>query len=74
MVEEQLNCKGILGLLLQRSSQSLTHPLPQILALKTMEHEGKTASYLMAFEVPSGRVLLTDTKISDHKLEGLEFS
>ena len=38
-----------------------------------METDDVLASYLVMFELPSGRVLLEETKVSDDKLEGLEF-
>ncbi|XP_013169319.1 PREDICTED: soluble calcium-activated nucleotidase 1 [Papilio xuthus] len=43
-----------------------------IVALKTTEYEGKTATYISAFKT-DGTVLLPDTFIEDIKYEGLEF-
>lgn len=43
-----------------------------IVALKTTEFEGKTATYICAFKT-DGTVLLHDTLIENLKYEGLEF-
>jgi soluble calcium-activated nucleotidase 1 len=43
-----------------------------IVALRTEELEGKTATYVTAFKI-NGEVLLDDFHISDMKYEGLEF-
>lgn len=43
-----------------------------IVALRTEEIEGKTATYFTAFDI-DGNVLLDDTFVSDLKYEGLEF-
>ncbi|KAL1494556.1 hypothetical protein ABEB36_010136 [Hypothenemus hampei] len=43
-----------------------------ILALKTEELEGKTATYITAFSI-KGDVLMEDSFVSDLKYEGLEF-
>lgn len=43
-----------------------------IVALRTEELDGKTATYFMAFTI-TGEVLVEDTLISDLKYEGLEF-
>ena len=43
-----------------------------IVALKSEEDQGKINSYIMAFTM-DGDVLLEETKIADHKLEGVEF-
>ncbi|XP_059393103.1 soluble calcium-activated nucleotidase 1b isoform X1 [Carassius carassius] len=43
-----------------------------ILALKSEEDAGQTATYITAFTL-DGRILLPDTKIGDVKYEGLEF-
>lgn len=43
-----------------------------IVALKTTEFEGKTATYICAFKT-DGTVLLPDTFIENLKYEGLEF-
>lgn len=51
-----------------------TFPAAQIMALKTVELEGKTATYITVFDVPGGQILLPDTRVSDHKLEGMEFA
>jgi len=44
-----------------------------IVALKSEEFEGKVATYLTVFNVAKGTVLLPETKIGDHKYEGVEF-
>lgn len=43
-----------------------------IVALKTTEFEGKTATYIMAFKT-DGSVLLEDTFVEGLKFEGIEF-
>lgn len=44
-----------------------------IVALKSEESKGKTASYIMAFNL-DGTILLPETKIDgDYKYEGIEF-
>lgn len=43
-----------------------------IVALRTEEIEGKTATYITSFTI-HGEILLDDTPISDMKYEGLEF-
>ncbi|KAF5295165.1 hypothetical protein FQR65_LT10553 [Abscondita terminalis] len=43
-----------------------------IIALRSEELEGKTATYITAFTI-NGNVLLEDTFVSDLKFEGLEF-
>lgn len=44
-----------------------------ILALKSEENQGKTASYIMAFDI-DGKILFPETKIDgDFKFEGVEF-
>ena len=43
-----------------------------IVALKSEEVEGKTATYITAFNV-EGNILLKETKIEDKKFEGIEF-
>lgn len=43
-----------------------------IVALKTEEHQGATATYITAFNI-DGRILMPDLKVSDKKYEGLEF-
>ena len=43
-----------------------------IVALKSEEDQGKIASYIMAFTI-DGEVLMKETKIGDHKYEGVEF-
>lgn len=43
-----------------------------VMALKSEEVEGKTASYLMIFDI-HGHILLGETKVGDHKYEGIEF-
>jgi len=42
-----------------------------LVALKSEEESGRTATYIMMFNV-DGRILLPETKIGDLKLEGLE--
>lgn len=43
-----------------------------VVALKTLELEGKQQSFIMAFDL-RGNVLLPETKIADQKFEGIEF-
>ncbi|KAK0161922.1 hypothetical protein PV327_008319 [Microctonus hyperodae] len=43
-----------------------------IVALKTEEYQGQTATYITAFTI-DGRILLPDRKISQKKFEGLDF-
>ncbi|XP_034952160.1 soluble calcium-activated nucleotidase 1 [Chelonus insularis] len=43
-----------------------------IVALKTEEYKGDTATYITAFTI-DGSILLPDTKIATQKFEGLEF-
>lgn len=43
-----------------------------IVALKTEEHQGKTATYIMAFLI-DGTIVMPEVKIMDKKFEGLEF-
>lgn len=43
-----------------------------IVALKTEEHQGETATYITAFNT-EGQILMPDLKVSDKKFEGLEF-
>ena len=43
-----------------------------IVALKSEELEGKIASYIMVFKV-DGTILYPETKMGDHKYEGIEF-
>jgi soluble calcium-activated nucleotidase 1 len=43
-----------------------------IIALKSEEHEGKTATYLIAFDI-EGHIIMPETKVGDHKYEGIEF-
>jgi len=43
-----------------------------VVALKSEEVEGKTASYIMVFDT-EGNILLPETKVGDHKYEGIEF-
>ena len=43
-----------------------------IVALKSEEDQGKIASYITVFKV-NGEILLPETKIADHKFEGVEF-
>ncbi|KAH9365869.1 hypothetical protein HPB48_004608 [Haemaphysalis longicornis] len=44
-----------------------------ILALKSEEHKGKTATYITVIRVEDGKVLYPETKIGDYKFEGVEF-
>ncbi|KAK4298427.1 hypothetical protein Pmani_029219 [Petrolisthes manimaculis] len=44
-----------------------------IVALKSEEVDGKVATYIMAFNVSSGKVILPETKVGDYKFEGIEF-
>lgn len=43
-----------------------------IVALKTEEYQGETATYITAFTI-EGQILMPDLKVSDKKFEGLEF-
>lgn len=43
-----------------------------IVALKSEEDKGKTATYITAFTI-TGSILVPETKIADIKYEGLEF-
>ncbi|KAG6798050.1 soluble calcium-activated nucleotidase 1 [Apis mellifera caucasica] len=43
-----------------------------IIALKTEEYQGQTATYIMAFAL-DGNVIMPEAKIMDKKFEGLEF-
>ena len=43
-----------------------------LVALKSEEVHGTTASYIMVFD-RLGKVILKETKIGDHKYEGVEF-
>jgi len=43
-----------------------------VVALKTEEYRGQTATYITAFTI-HGQILLQDTRIMGHKFEGLEF-
>jgi len=43
-----------------------------IVALRTMEFQGTTASFIMAFRI-NGEMLMDETLISNMKFEGLEF-
>ncbi|CAL7940855.1 unnamed protein product [Xylocopa violacea] len=43
-----------------------------IVALKTEEYQGQTATYIMAFTI-EGNILMPETKVVDKKFEGLEF-
>lgn len=43
-----------------------------VVALKSEEIEGKTATYIMVFDM-EGNILLPETKVGDHKYEGIEF-
>jgi len=43
-----------------------------VVAIKTLEVDGKQQSFIMAFDL-RGNVLLPETKIADQKFEGIEF-
>lgn len=43
-----------------------------IVALKTEEFQGQTATYITAFTV-GGRIVMPDVKVMNMKFEGLEF-
>jgi soluble calcium-activated nucleotidase 1 len=43
-----------------------------IVALKTEEYQGETATYITAFNI-NGQIIMPDIKVSDKKFEGLEF-
>ena len=43
-----------------------------ILAVKSEEYKGKIASYVLVFSI-DGTILYPETKIGDHKYEGIEF-
>jgi soluble calcium-activated nucleotidase 1 len=43
-----------------------------VVALKSEEVEGKTATYLMVFTT-EGHIILPELKVGDHKYEGIEF-
>nr|CAD7260222.1 unnamed protein product [Timema shepardi] len=43
-----------------------------IVALKSVEDAGLTATYIMAFDI-TGKIILEETKVADFKYEGLEF-
>lgn len=43
-----------------------------IIALKTEEYQGQTATYIMAFTI-DGNIMMPETKVIDKKFEGLEF-
>lgn len=43
----------------------------EVVALKTMEHRDKIATYIMVFDL-EGRVLMEETLVSDVKFEGIE--
>lgn len=43
-----------------------------IVALKTEEYQGQTATYIMAFTI-DGTIMMPETKVIDKKFEGLEF-
>jgi len=44
-----------------------------IVALRSEELQGKVASYVMVFKSADGTIILPETKIGDHKFEGIEF-
>jgi len=44
----------------------------EIIALKTEELEGTIATYITAFDLSTGKILLPETKIGDVKFEGIE--
>jgi len=43
-----------------------------IVALKTEEYQGKTATYIMAFTI-EGTIIMPESKVMDKKFEGLDF-
>ena len=43
-----------------------------IVALRSEEKNGATATYIMGFDT-AGKILLPETKIADQKYEGFEF-
>ncbi|XP_017887430.1 soluble calcium-activated nucleotidase 1 isoform X4 [Ceratina calcarata] len=43
-----------------------------IVALKTEEYQGQTATYIVAFTI-TGTIIMPETKVIDKKFEGLEF-
>ncbi|XP_046836619.1 soluble calcium-activated nucleotidase 1 isoform X2 [Vespa crabro] len=43
-----------------------------VVALKTEEYQGKTATYIMAFSI-DGTIIMPETKVMDKKFEGFEF-
>lgn len=43
-----------------------------IIALKTEENQGRTATYIMAFTI-EGAIMMPELKVIDKKFEGLEF-
>ncbi|XP_018006693.1 soluble calcium-activated nucleotidase 1 [Hyalella azteca] len=43
-----------------------------ILAVKSEEVDGRTSSYIMVFDI-KGRIIMPETKIDEHKYEGVEF-
>lgn len=43
-----------------------------IVALKTEENNGRTATYITAFTI-EGLLIMPEIKISDEKFEGIEF-
>jgi len=45
----------------------------ELVALKTEESDGTIATYITAFDLDDGRVLLEETQIGDVKFEGIEF-
>lgn len=45
----------------------------EIVALKSVEHQGVTETYIMVFNAHTGRVLMPETRFADVKFEGIEF-
>lgn len=43
-----------------------------IVALKSEEDRGMTATYIVVFDI-AGHILLSENKIADQKFEGIEF-
>lgn len=43
-----------------------------IVALKSEEDKGRSATYIIAFHI-DGKILLPETKVADLKYEGIEF-
>ncbi len=44
-----------------------------IVCYSFQELQGKIASFVMVFRVKDGEILYPETKVGDHKYEGIEF-